>query len=356
MTTPDAALSPAPMEGHGAYNRASRVQAAGLTPALPLFRDAAERVPLPGGDGPVVVADYGSSEGRNSLAPIRAAVEVLRRRLGDDRPISVVHTDLPDNDFAALFHVVQADPDSYLHAARNVFPFAVGRSFYSQILPPASVTLGWSSWAVQWLSRVPAPIPDQVQIAFSRDATARAAYHAQAAADWRCFLSSRAVELRPGGRLVVLTMALDADGDFGYGPCVAAIWDALQARVADGTVRPDEAARMAIPTVGRTLADLLLPFADGPFEGLVIDHAEVFLGEDHLWADFQRDGDAAAFGRRWADFSRASVLPTLARAIDAPRREHFVTAMTDDMAARLAAAPRAMKIPLARMCLVRVAP
>jgi hypothetical protein len=38
--------------------------------------------------------------------------------------------------------------------------------------------------------------------AFSRDATARAAYTRQASEDWRNFFSSRASESRLGGRLV----------------------------------------------------------------------------------------------------------------------------------------------------------
>ena len=38
---------PAPMEGAGGYNRASAVQAAGLSPAVPLFRDAADHATLP---------------------------------------------------------------------------------------------------------------------------------------------------------------------------------------------------------------------------------------------------------------------------------------------------------------------
>ena len=37
---------PAPMEGHGVYNRSSRVQAAGLAPAVPLLEQAARTVPL----------------------------------------------------------------------------------------------------------------------------------------------------------------------------------------------------------------------------------------------------------------------------------------------------------------------
>jgi hypothetical protein len=180
--------APSPMEGHGAYNRSSRVQAAGLAAAIPLFRQAAETVPLAPAPEPVVIADYGCSEGHNSLIPMREAIAALRQRIGASRTISVVHTDLPSNDFSALFEALESDPDSYLRGEEATFASAVGRSFYRQLLPSGSVTLGWSSWSVQWLSRTPAVIPDQVQVAYSHDANACAAFARQAAEDWRAFL------------------------------------------------------------------------------------------------------------------------------------------------------------------------
>lgn len=197
--TDTAQRTPAPMEGHGAYNRSSRVQAAGLAAAIPLFRQAAETVPLAPAPAPIIIADYGCSEGHNSLLPMREAIAVLRQRIGAIRAISVVHTDLPSNDFSALFESLENDPDSYLRGEQATFPSAVGRSFYQQLLPSGSVTLGWSSWSVQWLSRTPALIPDHVQVAYSHDASACAAFARQAAEDWRAFLLHRADELRPGG-------------------------------------------------------------------------------------------------------------------------------------------------------------
>src|SRR5512144_2380630 len=135
MTDSEAQRTPAPMEGHGAYNRSSRVQAAGLAAAIPLFRQAAETVPLAPAPAPIIIADYGCSEGHNSLLPMREAIAVLRQRIGAIRAISVVHTDLPSNDFSALFESLETDPDSYLRGEQATFPSAPGRSFYQQLLP-----------------------------------------------------------------------------------------------------------------------------------------------------------------------------------------------------------------------------
>ena len=56
-------------------------------------------------------------------------------------------------------------------------------------------------------------------MAYSKDAAARAAYEKQGADDWRAFIVQRGQELRPGGQLVVLTMARTDAGDFAIAPC-----------------------------------------------------------------------------------------------------------------------------------------
>jgi hypothetical protein len=350
MTRTESSLAPAPMEGEGAYNRNSYVQEAGSSLAVPLFEQAARLAVLPAPPETIVIADYGASQGHNSFGPMAVAIRALRERTDRDQAISIVHTDLPGSDFSALFQALATDPQSYLRIDPAIFASAVGRTFYEQILPSASVTLGWCSWAVQWLSRAPAPIPDQVQVAYSADMAVRDQYVRQAAEDWRTFLHHRGRELRPGGRLIILTMALTADGDFGYRPVLEVLYAVLLQLVDEGFLSAAELHKMAIPTVARSLSDLEAPFSDGRFADLVIDHAEVFLGQDPIWNDFERDGDVRAFGARWAAFVRASVLPTLALGLDGggvgTRASRFLDSVEAEMAARLAAAPEKVAIPL----------
>ena len=353
-------VTPTAMEGHGGYNRSSQVQAAGLSPAVSMLEGAAAIVELAAWPQPIVIADYGSSQGHNSLVPIGAAISILRERIGPERAISVVHTDLPENDFAALFQTLVNDPKSYLRNDSALFASAIGRSFYEQILPCDSVTLGWSSWAVQWLSRAPGPIPDHVQVAFSNDVATRAAFHRQAAEDWERFMLMRGRELRPGGRLAIMTMAVDENGEFGYRPLLKAMYDALVAMVDSGFIHAEELHAMAIPTVGRSREDFLAPFGEtGRFGGLRIEEAQVFIGEDHIWSDFEQSGDASAFGSRWAAFSRASVFPTLAESLEGggdARRSAFINRLEADTAMRLATAPERMLIPLGKVLLAKEDP
>lgn len=350
-------VRPEPPEGHS-YTAASRLQAAGLRTAIGLFEAAAAEVPLPPPPVPIVVGDYGASTGHNSLLPIGAAVQVLRARTRPEHPILVAHTDVASNDFTALFTTLADDPDSYLHRDRATYYSAVGRSFYQQVLPPNSVTLGWSSWAVQWLSRTPAPVEHHLHFSLDDDAALRAAHLRQAALDWHEFVAFRGRELTPGGRLVVLTMGLTEAGDFGLRPLLSATDQALNQLAADGVVTAEELAAMSIPIVGRRRNDFEVPFApSGRFEGVTIDHVEEFDGGDRFWRQFQIDGDARAFGARWAGFARAVVFDVLTDALAGgpadPRASQFADRLEVEVAAQLSAHPESMQIPLAIVVLAK---
>ena len=345
----------APMASGSAYNRNSHVQAVGLVRAVALLERAAALVELPDGPQPLVIADYGSSGGRNSLAPISAAITAVRVRTA--QPINVVHTDLPANDFSTLFDTVWNDPESYARQS-NVFPMAIGRSFYDRLLPANSLTLGWSSWALAWLSAPPSVIPDHVQVSFSsRDAT-RVAYAEQAALDWADFLAARSAEMRDGARLVLVIPAADDDGTAGYRPMFEAAWASLTALVGEGLLTEAEVVRMGMPHYGRNCAQLAAPFGDGGhFAGLTIEHLETFDSVDEFWAEYQSTRDATTFGARWAGIYAAGAFPSLATALDcAPDSARAVGVfdrLEGEIATRLSAAPERMRIPVANMVLAK---
>ncbi|OBI31222.1 SAM-dependent methyltransferase [Mycobacterium sp. E1386] len=340
------------------YTQSSRLQAAGLGPAIALFERAAEQVPLPKPPQPIIIADYGAANGHNSLKPMSAAIAILRRRTRHDHAILVAHTDIPDNDFSALFHTLSDDPESYLHLDAATFASSIGRSFYDQIVPSKTVNLGWSSWAAQWLSTMPAEVHDHLHISYSHDDAARAAYAERAALDWHNFVAFRGRELAPDGRLVVMTIALDEDGTSGFPTLLEAMLTALREQVRDGLLRQEELRRMTIPTFARSEKDFRAPFApSGRFEGLTIDHLETFNAEDRFWVRFQADRDAETFGAQWAAFARAALFPALVRGLDDGVRDaragEFVEQLQGAVAAQLSSAPEPMRIPLALVELVK---
>src|ERR1043166_5293739 len=146
------------MVGGDYYNRNSQCQQNAIQFGLPLLERAIQAIPLPDPGSVYLVADYGSSEGKNSMAVMRDVVRLIRRRASESVPIAIVHNDQPVNDFRSLFTLVDGEPDSYLNAAPNVFCYASGHSFFERVFPAMQVSLGWSSIAVHWLSATPAPI------------------------------------------------------------------------------------------------------------------------------------------------------------------------------------------------------
>jgi SAM dependent carboxyl methyltransferase len=316
------------MEGGGSYNRHARVPAGGGSLALPFLEQAAQNIGLDGGDQPVVIADYGSSQGKNSLAPMRAAIKVLRTRLGPARPISVVHIDQAANDFNTLFDVLDRDPERYSVDDPNVFPSAIGRSFYQHVLPREQVHLGWSSYAAVWLNHIPMLIPGHfISIASSGDV--RKAFERQAAKDWELFLSLRSIELRAGGRLVVVLPGLNDEGVSGFEPLFGRARSALAEIVAEGVITQDECAHMVLGACPRRRCELLAPFsAEGQFHGLTMEHCELTGLPDAAWTDYERDANKEVLAGRHAGFFRSIFVPSLASVFsDSEKKQVFADAM-----------------------------
>src|SRR6516164_6417032 len=333
-------LSHGVMEGKGAYNKHAALPASGASLALPFLEKAVRNLALEHAPRPVVIADYGSSQGKNSLAPIQLAITNLRHRTGPSRPIMVYHIDQPTNDFNPLFEVLATDPGRYALDDPHVFPCAIGRSFYERVLPDASVHLGWSSYAAVWLSRIPTFIPGHfVHLASTGDV--RVAFDRQAADDWRLFLSLRAGELRAGGRLVVVLPALSDDGISGFEPLFNCANTLLGEIVHEGVISNEERKGMVLGTYARRRAQLLEPFsANGQFQSLSVEHCELFDLPDAAWADYQRDGNVQALVSRHAAFFRSVFVPSLASTIeDAGRRQAFANCLEQKLKQRLCERP-----------------
>jgi hypothetical protein len=343
----------AAMEGRGWYNRHSSMQAAGNDRAMVFWRDALEKIPI-GGEN-IVIADYGCSQGLNSMKPMGIAIEALRRRSNAKRPVEIYHNDLPTNDFSSLFQVIADEPDSYMAAHDHVFPTAIGRSYFEPILPPSSVHAGWNSWTIQWMSKKPADAPDHVFGSMSCVPEVRTAVDRQQAKDWIDFLELRSRELRPGGRLLSIFPGRTPERR-GWEYLGGELWRAVADISQDGLIGLQEAHRITIPTAQRSLADVHVPFRDcGRFAGLEVEHAEVIDGPDMYWEDLQRTGDVDQFARGWAGMARGFAGPTIANALEEGRdRVAIVDSIFERYQARLAANPQRHEHYMAIVVLAKV--
>ncbi len=315
------------MEGGGFYTEHSEEQGAYGELGYRWLEEAAAVVPAPPAPLPFLLADMGAAGGGNSLEPVRRALAARPAA----EPAMVVHTDIPSNDFSALFELVGSDPRSYVD--ERAFALAEGRSFYERLLPEGTLSLGWSSIAVHWLSRVPQPIPEQIYCSFARGEV-REALREQSAADWRAFLTNRAAELRAGGRLVILGGSCEDDGTSGAEGLMEIANEALQELVSDGVLSGEEYGRMTIPTWNRTVAEFKQPLMDGELAGtLRLRRSALRWLEDGYLTEFRADGDLERYTASVGGFFRAAFEESLLAALE----PDHTAASVADVATRLRA-------------------
>jgi SAM dependent carboxyl methyltransferase len=328
------------MEGGGSYNLHAKLPAGGGSLALPYLEKAAQTCALPPASNAIVVADYGSSQGKNSLSPMRAAIRCLRRRVGNEQSVMVVHVDQRANDFNTLFDVLHKDPERYALDDPNVFPCAIGRSFYENVFPQGQVDLGWCSYAAVWLRRIPCLIPGHF-ISLGCTGDVRAAFDQQAAEDWRLFLSLRSRELRAGGRLVVVLPGLSDTGGSGLESVFSSANAVLAELVNERVIDADERKHMVLGSYPRRRPQLLEPFrADGHFRFLSVEHCELLDLPDAAWTDYQVNGNLQALVSRHAAFFRAIFVPSLSSSIrDAGKRNTFADCLERKLKKRLSEGP-----------------
>jgi gibberellin A4 carboxyl methyltransferase len=94
------------MVERGFYNRHSAPQWAAIDYALPWLEASLGSMDLPAVPDAIALADFGCSEGKNSIAVMQRLLPVLRRRTA--RPLVTIHSDLATNDFSELFRNLHA--------------------------------------------------------------------------------------------------------------------------------------------------------------------------------------------------------------------------------------------------------
>ena len=151
------------MWGGGYYSTATKGAKSVIDGAAPLVLDAIRRMPETGTADPFTLADMGCADGGTSIDLMRQAITAVRARW-PQRPITVVYTDQPRNDYNSLFHLIHGltPISTYLDEIENLYVLASATSFFRQILPTATLNLGFSATAMHWLSHKPCDIKDHV--------------------------------------------------------------------------------------------------------------------------------------------------------------------------------------------------
>ena len=202
------------MKGGGYYSQRTRGAKDVIDNASEMLVEAADAIDPPDKGRAIVLADFGAADGGTSESALRRCIERVRMRFSDVQ-IQVSYTDLPSNDFSALFKNLlgfgSLTANTYLTDIENVYVNACGIGFHKQLLPDASLDIGFSATAMHYISEKPGPIENHVHMVGASSNTL-AAYAAQAQENWDDLLLARANELRPSGQLVMLNFGIDEEG------------------------------------------------------------------------------------------------------------------------------------------------
>lgn len=326
------------MEGRGYYNEHSELQARSAEEADGVLGRALAAVMI--SPGPLTIADFGSSQGHNSMRQMAFALDRLTERTGQSRDIMVVHTDLPHCDFTSLFVMLETATDSYRRGRDHVFASAIGHSFYERLLPADSLTFGWSAFALHWMSALPMPLRAHIWPVSAVPDEAKALAEV-AATDWRNFLTHRAEELVPGGQLVLIIGAVDETGATGLEPMMDLANGVLKALVADGKLDADAYAAMTIPSRPRARDEFTAPFDKSELPALALEELVIAETPNAAMLRWQQTGDAAMFAADVTGFFIAAFGPSLF-GDNEPLRDLFASRFT----AAIALAPAGVARPL----------
>lgn len=135
-------------------------------------------------------------------------------------------------------------------------------------------------------------------------------------------------------------MGRGADGH-GFEWMAGNFWRSIVDMERERLLTAEETLRMASPSAGRSLDQLAAPFEAGQVVGLALDHLSAVPAPDPYWDALQETGDAAAFGRQWANMMCAANGPNFSARLDAGRdRAQLTNSLLQRLAARIEADPQ----------------
>jgi long-chain acyl-CoA synthetase len=127
--------------------------------------------------------------------------------------------------------------------------------------------------------------------------------------------------LRPGGRLLLVIVGMNDDGNTGFEALMDEANAVLAEMVSEGAILAEERARMVVGSCPRRTRELLAPFERaGHFQELTVESCELLMLKDPTWATYERDGNKEAMATKRAKIFRATFAPSLACGLSNPAR------------------------------------
>ncbi|KAL9564843.1 hypothetical protein ACKAV7_011295 [Fusarium commune] len=182
------------MKGGGYYNENSNLQAQAIEKSLELLRPS-EHQGLS-----ITLADYGSSEGKNSVQLFSQYLKLFPSTTS----ATLIFNDTQSNDFSSLTSTIHQNWDTLSQDGKiSINTLLSPRSYFEQVLPDGFVDAGFNFTALHWLRTMPD--------ASSTPSSLAAAAHK----DFVTFLSIRHKEVRQHG---TMTICIPSDGEISVLP------------------------------------------------------------------------------------------------------------------------------------------
>ncbi|TNF87405.1 MAG: SAM-dependent methyltransferase [Gammaproteobacteria bacterium] len=295
------------MSGGGLYSLATLGAKHVIDAATPMVLDAIASMPQESIANGFTLSDMGTADAGTSLTMVGSVIDAIRQR-APQAPISIVYSDQPRNDFNALIaNVYGLGPfETYLDKHENLFPLVSGTTFYKQILPAGTLDVGFSATAMHWMSRKVCNISNHVQ-AVGAEGEELDRFRAQARQDWRQILLHRAVELKPGGKLVLINFGCDEQGRYLGNTGGVNMFDTFnriwQSFLEQGRIERHEYENMTLPQYYNTVEEFSAPLtdtSDAVYQaGLRLEHIDTRIVKCPFAESFAEHGDAEKFAEEY---------------------------------------------------------
>ena len=289
------------------YNRVSQSQLQVALKFVPNILSSLESVKSLSSDT-IRVVDYGCSEGLNSMITFSSVFKKFRE--SHSNPVSILHTDLPENNWVAVFNSINLSDDSYLHLDK-IFYSTLGRSFFTQLVPNESVHLGYTSYAMHYLSQKQPRDEGEFGWAFNNAKL-------QGSQDIKHLINLRINELAIGG---VFVMIINAREQTAEDPSFARYNFGSVKRLLDrGLIQEKEFRNYVWHSYPYHLSEIE-EIISGFHDRVEVLHSE--YGKIHFpyYADYLVDKDLVKFKASMTDMMRVMMKNPLFTALERPEAE-----------------------------------
>ncbi len=331
------------MKGAGYYSKATIGAKHVMDNAAGMILEAIDRMNLTD-DGSVFRAtDMGAADGGTSIDLWRRVLGEVRKQV-PGRPIEMIYTDLPRNDFSQVFQIVHGltDINSYLDEIPGIHVMTSGTSFHDLIVPGETLDLGFSATASHYIASLPCNITNHVHMV-GATGKEREAYEQKGAEDWETMLTRRADELKPGGALCLFNFGIDEEGRYlgntggvSMFDTFSEIWENL---VDDGTITRQEFLDTNFPQCYRTTEQFVTPLNDknSPVyqAGLRLEHVESRVVRCPFEQDYTKNHkDPVKFAEEYIPTLRSWSEPTFVNGLSNDRNAEEKSQIIDDFYGR----------------------